>query len=71
MCKVQLQQKDLQRVEKADYKASGHNKHLRKAGRAKRKGYEDKNQEEEGAMYSSGAFDIPESQAGPSKRQKK
>ena len=71
MCKVQLQLKDLQRVEKADYKASGHYKHLRKTARAKRKGYEDKNQEEEGVMYSSGAFDIPESQAGPSKKKKK
>ena len=68
ICKVQFQQKDLQRIEKADYKASEHCKHLRKAARAKRKGYEDKNQEEDGIMYSSGAFDVTDLHVGPSKR---
>ena len=66
-CEILLQLKDLQRTEKADYKASEHYKHLRKTARAKRKGYEDKNQEEEGVMYSSGAFNIPDLQPGPSK----
>ena len=69
-CKVLLQQKDLQRIERADYKSSEHYKTLRKTARAKRKGFEDKNLEEEGTMYSSGAFDIPDLQPGPSKRQK-
>ena len=70
ICKVQLQLKELERVEKANYKASEHHKHLQKAARAKRKGYDDKNQEEEGIMYSSGVFDVPDLQVGPSKRQK-
>ena len=55
---------------KADYKASEHYKHLQKAARAKRKGHDDKNQDDEGIMYSSGAFDAPDLQVGPSKRQK-
>ena len=46
-------------------------KKLRRRARAKRKGFEDKNLETEGEMYSSGAFDIPDTQPGPSKRQKK
>ena len=64
MCKVQLQQKDLQRVEKADYKASEQYKHLHKAARAKRKGYEDKNQEDEDVMYSSGLLIFPNHNPG-------
>ena len=71
LCKLSLQQKDLQRIEKADYKSSEHYKKLRRRARAKRKGFEDKNLETEGEMYSSGAFDIPDLQPGPSKRQKK
>ena len=70
LCKLSLQQKDLRRIEKADYKSSEHCKKLRRRAGAKRKGFEDKNLETEGEMYSSGAFDIPDLQPGPSKRQK-
>ena len=45
---------------KADYKASEHYKHLQKAARAKRKGYDDKNQQDEKIMCSPGAFDAPD-----------
>lgn len=45
-------------------------RNLRRRARAKRKDFEDKNLEAKGEMYSSGAFDIPDLQPGPSKRQK-
>lgn len=64
-CKILLQQKDLQRIEKADYNASEHYKYLSKIVMAKEKG------QKEGVVYSSRSFDVPDLQQGPSKRQKK
>ena len=41
LCKLQLQEKDLKRLEKSEYKASDHYKSLRRKARAKRKGFDD------------------------------
>lgn len=47
------------RVSRSVYKQSDQGQKLRKAARRKRKGFEDAEQETEGIMYSSGAFDAP------------
>lgn len=70
ICKVQLQQKDLERVGRQIIKPLNIISIFEKQQGRKEKGYEDKNQEDEGIMYSSGAFDVPDLQVGPSKRQK-
>ena len=66
LCKDFLQAKDIKRIEKSKYKNSDRAKYLRRAARRKRKGFDDRHQQREGVMYSSGAFgdDVP----GPSKR---
>ena len=66
LCKHFLQAKDIKRIEKSKYKNSDRAKYLRRAARRKRKGFDDRHQQQEGVMYSSGAFgnDVP----GPSKR---
>lgn len=70
-CQTVLRSKDYSRIKKSDYKASDRYKKLRKASRAKRKGFEDKHEEEEGVVYSAGAFDTDVVGPGPSKRAKK
>ena len=69
-CKVLLQQKDLQRIEKADYKASEHYNKYKKTARAERKGFEDKMRKKKELCTVTGALDIPDTQPGPSKRPK-
>lgn len=68
-CQVVLRSKDYRRVKKSDYKETDRCKNLRKASRAKRKGYEDKH--EEGVVYSTGAFNGGNDGPGPSKRARK
>ena len=46
----------------------GHYKVMRRTPRAKRKGFEDKHQDEEGILCSAGGFDMDGSAPGPSKR---
>ena len=67
-CLFLLQEKDVRRVQKSKYKDSGHYKAMRRTARAKRKGFEDKYQDEEGILYSAGGFDVDGSTPGPSKR---
>ena len=51
-----LSAKDIKRIEKSKYKNSDRAKYLRRAACRKRKGFDDRHQQQEGVMYSSGAL---------------
>ena len=66
-----LHKKDKSKVKKSVTKSSEKGKESRRAARRKRKGFEEKNKDSEGVVYSAGAFDSDISLPGPSKKQKK